>query len=125
MPFLNLNEVCATRWTYMLFIFVSALLFLAFVLMFPVAPPIAGSICLIIFAGLWSAVLKARLIAVGLPHSRWVLLLCALLVYIVCILIFYAFSKGRFFVPVLFVIMNMPLVILKDKSGGADASVLT
>jgi hypothetical protein len=125
MPFLNLDEVCITRWTYMLFILVSALSFLAFVLMFPTAPPIAGSICLILFAGVWSAMLKARLIAVGLPHSRWVLLLCALLVYVACVLLFYLFSKGRFFVPGLFVILNMPLVILKEKSSDSDASILT
>lgn len=115
MSLLNLNEICTTRWTYMFFILVSALLFLAFVLIFPTAPPIAGSICLIIFAGEWSSVLKARLIAVGLPHSRWVLLLFALFVYIACALVFYLVSKGRFFVPGLFVLLNTPLIVLKGK----------
>src|ERR1035437_8145293 len=116
MQFLNLDEVRTTRWAYLLFILVSALLFLGFVLIFPTAPPIVGSICLVIFAGMWSAVLKARLIAVGLPHSRWTLLFYALLVYISCVLLFYFVTKGRFLVPELFVLLNLPLVILKDKS---------
>jgi hypothetical protein len=125
MPFANLNEACTTRWTYLLFILVSALLFLSFVLLFPTAPPIAGSICLIVFAAVWSTVLKARLTALGLPHSRWVLLLFALVVYIACVVLYYLVFNGRLFVPLLFVILNTPLVILKERSPGMGTSSLT
>jgi hypothetical protein len=116
MTFLNLNEVCTTRWTYMLFILVSALLFLAFVLLLPSAPSFVSMICVISYAGEWGAVFKARLVAVGLPQSRWVVALYGLFVFIACFLLSYLASKGRFFFPGLFVLLNLPLILLKEKS---------
>jgi hypothetical protein len=109
----------------MLFILVSALLFLVFVLLLPSAPSFVSMLCIIIFAGEWAAVFKARLAAVGLPHSRWLIALYGLFVFIACVLLFHFVSNGRFLVPGLFVLLNMPLVILKEKSSGADASTLT
>lgn len=124
MAFLDLNEECAKRWPFMLFVLIGALLFLAVVLLFPSVPTLAGVFCIILFAGEWSGVLKARLTAVGLPHSRWMILLYGLLVYIACALLFFLFSMGRFLTPGLFVLLNLPLAFVKDKSSGAEASSL-
>jgi len=127
MALLNV-EVFARRWPYFIFVLVSALLFLIFVLFFPKAssvevlrlPFLVVLFCFIIYAGEWSEILRARLAAVGLPHSRWVIGLYGLLMYIACVLLYCLVSKGRFLFPGLFILLNMPLVIIKDKRGVQD-----
>jgi len=117
-------EVFARRWPFMLFILVSALLFLIFVLFFlPTASTHEAliSFCLVVYAGEWSEILRARLAVVGLQHSRWVIGLYVSLVSTACFLLCYFVSKGRFFFPGLFVFLHIPLVILKEKSSAPDA----
>jgi hypothetical protein len=117
-------EVFARRWPYVFFVLVSALLFLAFVLFLPKAstvevlplPFLVVSFCLIMYAGEWSEILRARLAVVGLPHSRWVIGLYASLVCIACFLLCYFVSKGRFLAPGLFVLLHLPPVIPKETS---------
>ena len=118
--------VCARRWPYFLFVLVSAFLFFAFVFIFPTAatakafslPFLAVLFGLIIYAGVWSEILTARLAVVGLPHSRWIIGLYALLIYIACFLLSYLVSEGRFLAPWLFLLLNMPLVVLREKPRG-------
>lgn len=132
MAILNFG-IFARRWPYILFVFVSALLFLAFVLFLPTAAPVGMLplpflvvlFCLILYASAWSEILRARLAVIGLPHSRWVIGLYASLVYIACFLLCYFVSKGRFLAPGLFVFLNLPLVILREESNGEDASSMT
>ena len=119
------EEVFAKRWSYIFFILVSALLFLAFVLFWPTGlayeasslPFLVVLFFLVIYAGVWASALRGRLKAVGLPHSRWVIALYSLFVYMACFLLSYYVSKGRFIALGLFVLLNMPLVFLKEKSG--------
>jgi hypothetical protein len=127
-------EVFAKRWPFMLFVLASGLLFLTFVLFFlPTASTheafplsfLVLSFCLVVYAGEWSEIVRARLAAVGLQHSRSVIVLYASFVFIACFLLCYFVSKGRFFFPGLFVLLNMPLVILKEKSSVPDAPPLT
>jgi RHS repeat-associated protein len=116
-------EMFARRWPYVLFVLVSALLFLTFVLVLSTTSPAKGLslpflvvlFCLIVYAGEWGEILRARLAAVGLPHSRWVIGPYASLVCIACFLLCYFISKGRFLAPGLFVLLHLPLVILKEK----------
>ena len=126
--------VFARRWPFILFVSVSALLCFTFVLFcLPTATPhealplpfLLITFCLVVYAGEWSDILRARLAAVGLPHSRWVIGLYASLVSIACFLLCYFVSKGRFFFPGLFVLLNLPLFILKEKSSVPDAPPLT
>jgi hypothetical protein len=78
MAFLNLDEECAQRWPYMFFVLTSASLYLAVVLLFPKLPFFADVLCIVIFAGEWSKVLRARVTAVGLPHALWMMSLYGL-----------------------------------------------
>ncbi len=110
-----LSELFARRWPYMLFVFIGAALSLIFVLFLSTAPFLVILVCLNLYAALWASILKARFAAVGLPHSRWVICLYGLFVYIACVLLSYLFTKGRFFFPVLFVLLNMPQIVLNDK----------
>jgi hypothetical protein len=117
-------EVFARRLPYILFVFVSALLILTFALFWPTGltyeglslPYLVVLFCLIVYADAWATVLRVRVKAVGLPHSRWLIVLYGLCVYFACGLLWYLVSIGRFLVPGLFVLLNMPLVILKGKS---------
>jgi len=115
MALFGLNEVCAGRRPFVLFVFVSALLFLAFVLLFPAAPYPIWLFCMLILAGEWFDVLKARLSTVGLPHSRRTMFAYALLVCAVFELLFHFAPHARLLAPGVFVLLNIPLVILKDK----------
>jgi hypothetical protein len=132
MALLNV-ETFERRWSYLLFVLGSALLFLTFVLFLPTTataevlplPFLVVLFCLVIYAGEWSEILRARLIVVGLPHSRWLIALYGLFVYIACFLLSYFVSKGRFLAPGLFVLLNLPLVILKEKPSVPDALPLT
>ena len=126
-------QVFARRWPYVLFVLVSALLFLAFVLFLPTAstrealslPFLVVLFCLIMYAGEWSAILRARFALVGLPHSRWLIALYGLFVYLACFLLSYFVSKGRFLAPGLFALLNMPLFILKEESSVPGAPPVT
>jgi hypothetical protein len=119
-----LFEIFARRWPYILFVLVSALLFLPFVLILPTPSttevlPLSFLVvlfCVVMYAGLWSEVLRARLAVVGLPHSRWVIGLYASFVCIACFLLCYFSSKGRFLMPALFVLLNLPLAFVNEKS---------
>jgi len=124
----------AKRLPFMFFVFASALLFLVFVLFFEPKISIRGasplplfliSLCLIIFAAEWSEILRARLGAVGLPRSRWVIGLYVSVVFISCFFLCYFVSKGRFLFPGLFAILNLPLIFLKEKSSAANAPSMT
>jgi hypothetical protein len=129
MALLNV-EVFARRWPYMLFVLFGALLFLTFVLFLPTTPTAEASslpflavmFCLIFYAGEWSDILRARLAVVGLPHARWLVLLYGSLVYIACLLLFFFVPNGRFLAPGLFVLLNLPPAILKEKSSVPGAT---
>ncbi len=127
------EEVFAKRFPFTIFVLVSALLFLSFVFIWPTGltyeasslPFLVVLFFLVIYAGVWTAVFRVRLKAVGLPHSRWASTLYGLFVYIAYFFLSYYVSKGRFLAPGLFVLLNMPLVILKEKSSVPDAPPLT
>ena len=112
---LNVN-VLARRWPYILFHVASASLFLALVIVFPWMPYFVAIFCFIFFVRVWLVVLKARLIAVGLRPSLLTAIFYGLSVYMSCVLLFSFLPKGRYFVPALFVLLNLPLAILKEIS---------
>ena len=127
-------EMFAKRLPFMFCLFASALLFLVFVLVFESKSSIRGasplplfliSFCLIIYAAEWGEIVRARLGVIGLPRSRWVIGLYVSVVFVSCFLLCYFVSKGRFLFPGLFVILNLPLVFLKEKSSVANASSMT
>ncbi len=70
---------------------------------------------LIMVAGEWGDAVRMRLKAVGLPRSWWVMLLYGSFVYTACALPFYLSSKGRFLAPGLFVLLNLPLAVMREK----------
>jgi|ERR1035441_5069716 riboflavin transporter FmnP len=119
------EEVFAKRRPYVCFVLVSALIFLAFALFWPIGlnydasslPFLVVLFCLIMYAGVWAEALRGRLKAVGWPHSRWLIVLYGLFVYTACFLLSFYISKGRLIALGLFVLLNMPLAFLKEKSG--------
>jgi hypothetical protein len=122
MSLLNLEEMCARRWPYVVFVLVSASLFLACALLFRSDPFYIGRICIFMFVGEWSGALKGRIKAAGLRPSRWLRFLYGLVVIGSCTLVFFLTPIGRFLTPGLFVVLNLPLALIGQKPSGVDAA---
>lgn len=112
MSILKLNELCANRRAFVLFILVSALIFQAVVLLFPSPPFFVLLICVVVFAGEWVDAVRARLDAIGLRSSQWLPGVYGLFVNLVCLVpLYYFFAIGRFIVPAFFFVLHLPLMI--------------
>jgi len=108
------------RWPFVLFVAILALVFLACVLLFPTMPHVVRFFCLFIFAAEWGGALKARAVAVDLLHPLRVMYLSVFVAAVVCTLLFESSSMGRLLTPGLFFLVNLPLVILKEKPNVQD-----
>jgi hypothetical protein len=120
------EETFGQRWPFVIFVMVSTFLFFAIVRFLPRSPNyealslpyILVLFCLVLYAGAWAIVLRMRLKAVGLPHSRWLIALYGLFVYSVCFFLSYHVSSGQFIVPGVFVLLSIPPAFLREKWDG-------
>jgi hypothetical protein len=95
------------------------------ILLLPKAALYLGAIFPVLLGYQWTVALKARLAAVGLPSTRWSTALYELVVFFACLLLS-TFDHGiRLLVPGLFLLLHVPLAILREKPDKASGPGLT
>lgn len=70
------------RRPYVLFVLICIALFPPAVALLRKLPEFMGFMCFILIGGEWAGALRARLAALGLPHSRWIMVSYVTVVYI-------------------------------------------
>lgn len=104
------------RWKFVLFILISAILMEAILLIIPEQRHAIKSFCVSINCILlWGPALVSRLKVVGLSVKRWMIYVIELLIVSVFYWIYQVSFMGRIMAPVLFVLIQLPLLIFREK----------
>jgi hypothetical protein len=110
----------AQRWPFVVLVVIFASLMLALETRHPRVSLFWLSAFRYLSGACWAVALRARLARLGLPHSSWVLIPLMLFVLLACIRLPQLFSLKPLFGAGLFVLLHLPLVILKNRPPERD-----
>jgi len=108
----------AERWPFATVVVLVAALWMAFATLLAGVPSLVQTACGYALVVVWVAALKARLVRVGLWRRFWPMTLYILFVLLVCLFLMPAVFRTPALLPGLFVLLNLPLIILRDKPQG-------
>jgi hypothetical protein len=104
-PILDISLLCLIALLWLAAIFWAPALLSRFV------PGVPG-----LLVPLWLKALRARFDSLGVTHSKLNLALWMIAIYIVCFLALYAAPKGRLLAPLAFVVLQVPLFVVKRRA---------
>jgi hypothetical protein len=100
------------------------LLWSLFILLLPKAASYVGALFPVLLGYQWSVALRARLAAVGFSSTRWWAALYELVVAFSCLSLIVFDHGTRLVVPGLFLLLHIPLAILREKPDKAGGPVI-